>query len=260
MTDAPRKESVVIQQELARGSKVAAYRDLVIGRPGWRALVRYELVMLLSQNVPGALGLWLRSKLYPCLLGACGRGVVFGKDVVLRHPHKIRVADGAVFDDHVVLDAKGRDNAGIEVGEGTFVGRNSILSCKNGDLTLGRRVNIGFHCEVFSGSRVTLGDDAMLAAYTYVVGGGHDFDDPDRPASVQGRSSRGVEIGAGVWLGAGAKVLDGVTVGAGTIGGAGAVVTKNLPADVIAAGVPAKVVRERAPASEKEMGRGEGGP
>ena len=52
--------------------------------------------MLLAQSVPGALGLALRKALYPLLLGACGRNVVFGQNVVLRHPHKIRIADNVV--------------------------------------------------------------------------------------------------------------------------------------------------------------------
>ena len=63
--------------------------------------------MLIAQWVPGALGLALRKTLYPLLLGACGRGVVFGQNVVLRHPHKIRIGDNVVIDDNCLLDAKG---------------------------------------------------------------------------------------------------------------------------------------------------------
>ena len=66
-------------------------RALIIGRPGWGALIKYELVQLLSQWVPGALGLVLRKvPVSHRSLGACGRNVVFGQSVVLRHPHKIR--------------------------------------------------------------------------------------------------------------------------------------------------------------------------
>ena len=111
--------------------------------------------MLVSQAVPGALGLVLRKMLYPRLLGACGRNVVFGQNVVLRHPGKIRIGDNVVIDDNCLLDAKGDTNAGITIGSGVFVGRNTILSCKNGDIELGDRANIGFNCEVFSASRVT---------------------------------------------------------------------------------------------------------
>ena len=94
-------------------------------------------MVLLSQHVPGALGLALRKWLYPTLLGACGRNVIFGQNVVLRHPHKIRIGDNVMIDDQCLLDAKGTANAGITIGSGVFVGRNTILSCKNGDIVLG---------------------------------------------------------------------------------------------------------------------------
>jgi acetyltransferase-like isoleucine patch superfamily enzyme len=240
------RESVEIQKELfaEKKSALAKYCDLVVGRSGLGALLAYEFITAFSY-CPGALGLFLRSKLYPLLLGACGRGVVFGTGVVLRHPHKIRLGDNVVIDDHCLLDAKGKDNDGIAVGNGVFLGRNSILSCKNGDIILGDGVNIGFNCEVFSGNRVTIGCDVMLAAYTYVIGGGHAHDRTDVSPLEQARTAEGVEIGEGAWLGAGVKVLDGTRVGDHTIVGAGAVVTRDLPPYSIAAGIPAQVIRSR---------------
>ncbi len=221
------------------------YAKLVVGRSGLGALVAYELVMLASQWVPGALGLALRKVLYPKLLGACGRNVVFGQNVVLRHPHKIRIADNVVVDDNCLLDAKGDTNSGIRIGSGVFIGRNTILSCKNGDIDLADGVNIGFNCEVFSASRVAIGAGTLLAAYTYVIGGDHDFSDPSKSILEQGRKSDGVSIGSGAWIGAGAKVLDGVTVGDTAIVGAGAVVTRDVPAQSVVVGIPAKVVSNR---------------
>ena len=113
--------------------------------------------MLFSQRVPGALGLVLRKTLYPLLLGACGRNVVFGQNVVLRHPHKIHIGDNVVIDDNCLIDAKGESNAGIRIGSGVFIGSNTILSCKNGDIELADGANIGFNCEIFSASRVAVG-------------------------------------------------------------------------------------------------------
>jgi acetyltransferase-like isoleucine patch superfamily enzyme len=222
------------------------YARLVVGRDGLGALVLYEAVQLLSQWVPGALGLVLRKVCYPWLLGACGRGVVFGQHVVLRHPHKIRIGDDVVIDDHCLLDAKGDANAGITIGSGVFIGRNTILSCKNGDIVLGDGANVGFNCEIFSAARVEVGARTLLAAYCYVIGGDHDWKDAGRPVLEQGRRAEGVRIGEGAWLGAGAKVLDGITVGGGAIVGAGAVVNADVPDGAIAVGVPAKVVGSRA--------------
>jgi acetyltransferase-like isoleucine patch superfamily enzyme len=164
---------------------------------------------------------------------------------VLRHPHKIRVGDGVIIDDNCMLDAKGSSNTGISLGDGVFLGRNTILSCKNGDIELADGVNIGFNSQIASGSSVRVGKDGLLAAYCYLIGGGHESADPNRPIQEQRAVSRGVELGDNVWLGAGVKVLDGVTIGADCIVGAAAVVSSDIPARSVAAGIPARVIRER---------------
>jgi acetyltransferase-like isoleucine patch superfamily enzyme len=241
------RSTVEIQKELfaADRSRIKKYGDLIVGRRGLGALLKYEGIMSLAANRSGALGLALRARLFPMLLGRCGRNVTFGSHLVLRHPHKITIADNVVIDDYCVLDAKGTSNQGIRIGSGVFLGRNTILSCKNGDITLGDRVNIGFNSEVFSASSVNIGEDALIAAYVYVIGGGHEFEDPSRSVLEQPRTSHGIEIGARAWLGAGVKVLDGVQIGAGAVIGTGAVVTQSVPASAVAAGVPARVLRTR---------------
>jgi acetyltransferase-like isoleucine patch superfamily enzyme len=237
----------VAQQELAdqKTSKLRKYGELVVGKSSLGAIALYEIVMLLSAWVPGALGLLLRSKLYPLLLGSCGNNVTFGQNVVLRHPHKIRIGSNVVVDDHVLLDAKGKDNHGIVLDDGVFIGRNTILSCKNGDIHLEERANLGFNCEIFSADRIRVGKDVMLAAYVYLVGGDHMHDRTDIPVSQQGRIGLPIEVGEGSWLGAHAVVAGGVGIGEHAIIGAGAVVLANVPPYYIAAGVPAKLVKDR---------------
>ena len=200
---------------------------------------------MLAISCPGAFGLALRRLMVPWLLGSCGRNVTFGRDIVLRHPRKLHVADNVVIDDHVVLDAKGQSNDGIRIGSGVFVGRGTILSCKNGDIVLGANVNIGFNCEIFSASRVALGDHTLVAAYTYLIGGNHDFDRTDVAVLEQGRSSKGIEIGSAAWLGAGVKVLDGVRIGSHAIIGTGAVVTDDVADYAVAVGIPARTIKDR---------------
>ncbi|HVO09969.1 MAG TPA: hypothetical protein VMX54_04370 [Vicinamibacteria bacterium] len=236
-----------VQQAMgdARASALRKYQDLVVGSRSLARLVVYELVMLTSCWVPGALGLLLRRLLYPLLLGHVGRGVVFGQGVVLRHPAKIRIGDGVTVDDLVLLDAKGTRNRGIDVGDGVFLGRGTILSCKDGDIRLGDHTNLGFHCEVFSGSAVSVGRHGLFAAQAYLVGGGHQFEDEALAVIDQPRTSQGITLGDNVWLGTGAKVLDGVRIGSGVVVGANAVVNTDLPDGAIAAGVPARVLRLR---------------
>ena len=241
------RKITVIQEELFKPgrSKAERYAQLVVGRPGIAALARHEAIVTLCSALPGALGLFLRAKLYPLLLGRTGRNVTFGCNVVLRHPHKIRIGDDVVIDDGCCLDAKGEDNNGIDIGAGVFIGRGTILSCKNGDIEIGARANIGFNCEIFSGARVRLGSDTLLAAYTYLVGGDHNHDRTDIPVLQQERVARGIEVGDNVWLGAHVVVADGVTIGRDAIVGAGAVVRRRIPPFSVAAGVPARVIRDR---------------
>ena len=237
----------VIQKELfdeGKG-KIQKYCELVIGKSGFASLVKYELILLVSSWVPGALGLFLRSKLYPLLLGKCGRNVTFGQNVVLRHPHKIRIGSNVIVDDNCCLDAKGSDNDGIDLDDGVFLGRNTILSCKNGNIHLEERANLGFNCEIFSGGDVRVGKDVLFAAYVYLVGGDHIYDRTDVPVSQQGRTSQGIVVGDGCWLGAHVVVADGIQIGQDAIVGAGAVVLKNIPDFYVAAGVPARPIKDR---------------
>jgi acetyltransferase-like isoleucine patch superfamily enzyme len=247
MLEEAKKENFIIQQKLfeADKSQIQKYQDLIIGKKGLFNLIKYELIMLLSSWVPGALGLFLRSKLYPILLGKVGKGVVFGTNVVLRHPHKIHLGDNIVIDDNCVLDAKGTDNKGIFIGNGVFIGRNTILFCKDGDIYIDDNVLIGFNCEIFSANFVKLGKNIQIAAYSYLNGGTHNFDRLDIPVKEQERSGKGIIVEDNVWLAANVKVLDGVVIGRDSIVGAGAMVNKDIPPFSIAGGVPAKIIRSR---------------
>lgn len=238
-------------------SSVQKYQELIIGRNGWWALIKYELIMLFCSAIPGALGLLLRKKLYPLVLGHVGSNVVFGNNVVLRHPHKIHIGDNVIIDDNCLLDAKGVDNEGIKIGNNCFVGRNSILSCKDGDIDIKDGVTIGFNCDVFSSSQVTIGENTLIAAYCYLVGGGaYDLSKLDVSFADQSEealdSVGGITIESDVWLAADVKIIDGVTIGHDAVIGAGAVVRSYIPAYSIAAGVPAKILRSRKPEPEPE--------
>lgn len=107
---------------------------------------------------------------------------------------------------------------------------------------LGENVYVGPRCML---GLVHLGKDVLLASGVQIPSGGktHYFDDPTTPIREQGGERRVVTVGEGAWVGTGAIVL--ADVGRGTIVAAGAVVTKPLPENVIAGGVPARVIRPR---------------
>lgn len=107
---------------------------------------------------------------------------------------------------------------------------------------LDENVYVGPRCQL---GLVHLQRDVLLAANVQVPSGGrtHYFDDPGRPIREQGGERRLVTIGEGAWIGTGAIIL--ADVGRGTVVGAGSVVTQPLPEFVVAAGVPARVIRSR---------------
>lgn len=244
---AEEKKHEKIQEQLTdqKTSAVKKYMDLVVGKRGFGPLLKYEFINWFSSRSGGAWGLLKRKKLFPKLLGSCGRGVVFGRNITLRHPHKIHIGDNVVIDDNVMLDAKGTDNQGITIKDGAFVGRNTILSCKDGDIVIGEKTNIGFNCEIFSASKVELGSKIFLAAYCYLVGGTHKFDRTDIPIMDQERQAKGISVADNCWLGAGVVIDDGVNIARDAIVGAGAVVNKDVDEYAIVGGVPAKFIKDR---------------
>ena len=236
----------LIDEESSSSQK---YSALVVGRKGFFPLLKFELIIFLFSRTPGALGYALRRVFYPALFKEVGKGVVFGRSLTLRHPHKISIGDNTTIDDYAVLDAKGQDNQGIRIGRNVYVGRSTILSCKEGSIFLDDYCNVSANCSLLSETEIRLGKYCFLAGNCYLVAGGnHSFDDVNTPIMYQPSYSKGgIRIGEDVWLAAGTLVLDGVEVGRGSVVGAGSVVTRSLPELSIALGVPARVRKRRGP-------------
>lgn len=121
----------------------------------------------------------------------------------------------------------------------------SIFS--HADARIDERVYIGSHCSI---GFAHVERDALLGAGVHVVSGPHTHgsDDLTRPIRDQPVHRRLVRIGQGAWIGSGAIIM--ADVGPGSIVGAGAVVTRPIPEGVVAAGVPAKIMRARQQGSE----------
>jgi virginiamycin A acetyltransferase len=110
------------------------------------------------------------------------------------------------------------------------------------DVEISDGVVIGVYCTI---GHVSIGSDTLISAHTIIPSGGHQhyFDRLDVPISDQGGTFTRVHIGADVWIGSGAIVLE--DVGAQAVVAAGSVVTKPVEARAIVAGNPAKVIGER---------------
>lgn len=127
-----------------------------------------------------------------------------------------------------------------------FPGKRTIL---DGTTILKHPDRIDMGVDVWVGSQVSLGamgglklgDKVRISHGSFVETGNTDFSkEPHYP-----HVSKPIEIGAGTWVGAHAIILGGVTIGEGAIIAAGALVTKDVPADTVVAGVPAKPIGRR---------------
>ncbi|MCP4221485.1 MAG: hypothetical protein GY765_43070, partial [bacterium] len=209
--------------------------------------VKYELVVTLFTHVPGALGFALRKIFFPGLFKKVGRGVVFGRNMTIRHPNKIEIGDNVAFDDNTVIDAKGKTNKGLTIGNNVLVGRGSTISCKGGDIEIGDFSNIGPSNIIISESSLKIGKYVFTSGHLYMIAGGnHTIDRTDIPIWQQPSYSKGgIIVEDDVWIGASATILDGVKIGTGAVVGAATLVHKRIKPYTVNLGVPAQVVKKR---------------
>ena len=243
----PSKNTIKVKDVIKNQSAFTAYRTLMYGNSSLGFVIWAEFLQFFLSGMAGAAGIFLRSKLYKTLFGSVDGKVIIGRNVVLRHPHKIKLGKKVVLDDNSMIDAKGIDNNGIVMGDEVFIGRGSIIYCKNGNITLGDRVSVSSSCTLFSSNELTVGAGTLIGAYSYLLSGGEYDINSELPFIDQdGMQTNGpLTVGENCWLGTRVTVLD----AAGNIGnhcviGAGAVVTKPIPQRSVATGVPAHVVKK----------------
>jgi maltose O-acetyltransferase len=126
------------------------------------------------------------------------------------------------------------------LGEGTEI--RPPFHCDYGYQTrIGARTFANFGLVALDVATITIGDDVQIGPNVQLLTPTHPIEAEPRRNKLEG--AQPITIGDNVWIGGGAIILPGVTIGENTVVGAGAVVTKNLPADVVAVGNPARVIR-----------------
>ena len=108
------------------------------------------------------------------------------------------------------------------------------------NLRFGRNVFVNHGCTAMDIGGIEIGDDVMIGPNVQLISSGHPLDPATRRSGI---TAAPIRIGRGVWIAAGAMVLQGVTVGDDAVVAAGAIVTRDVPARTLVAGVPARVVR-----------------
>ena len=131
------------------------------------------------------------------------------------------------------------------VGEGCHF--EPTFRCEFGfNISIGDRFYANFDCVLLDGGDITIGDDVLFGPRVGIYTSNHALDPAERAAGAC--HAKPVTIGDNVWLGGDVTINQGVTIGAGSVVGSGSVVTRPVPAGVVAAGNPARVLREITPA------------
>jgi acetyltransferase-like isoleucine patch superfamily enzyme len=133
----------------------------------------------------------------------------------------------------------------IELGRWSWVGHGTKIRAHEGIVSIGAKTVLGQECTISAFQHVSIGRECVIADRVMLIDFDHGAVEVDRPVRLQGIYKRDVRVGNNVWIGYGACILRGVTVGDNAIIGTSAVVTRDVPANAVVAGVPARVIRMR---------------
>lgn len=233
-------------------SPFKVYKDLTTGSVGIFHFFFYEIITTILGPMPGGLGFFLRKKFYPKLFKKVGRGLIIGRNTVIRHPKNIILGDFVTIDDNCVLDGRGAGETGFIIEDQVIINRNCMLLAKTGYIRLGKRTSIGANSVIVSMSGIDIDEALLTAGNCYISAGLYSFDDLSTPIMDQTAYSKGpIKIGKNSWFGTSVSILDGVKIGEGVVIGAASVVNKDIPDYAIAFGVPAKVYKIRGETEDK---------
>jgi acetyltransferase-like isoleucine patch superfamily enzyme len=136
-------------------------------------------------------------------------------------------------------------HARVELGRWAWLGHGTKIRCHEGVVSIGAKTVMGQECTISAYQHVSIGRECVIADRVMLIDFDHGVVEVDRPVRLQGIYKRDVRVGNNVWIGYGACILRGVTVGDNAIIGTSAVVTRDVPANAVVAGVPARVIRMR---------------
>ena len=155
---------------------------------------------------------------------------------------------------------QGGGQRSIKIGTYTSVGHHCVLGCwqkycSGEDVTyykpeiiIGDHCSIGEYCHITAIKKITIGDGLLTGRYVYIgdnAHGGLSLEESEIPPAHRHLTSKGeIKIGRNVWIGDKVSIFSGVTIGDNVIIGAGSIVTHDIPSNSMAAGMPAKVIKQ----------------
>jgi acetyltransferase-like isoleucine patch superfamily enzyme len=152
--------------------------------------------------------------------------------------------DGLVFFGsglEIEIGARGR----VDFGRFVWIGDRTKVRCHEGLVEIGQKTVMGQECTITAYQHIRIGEQCVIADKAMFIDFDHGVVEVERPIRTQGIYKRDVEVGSNVWIGYGACVLRGVRVGDNSVIGTNSVVTKDVPANAVVGGIPARILRMR---------------
>jgi acetyltransferase-like isoleucine patch superfamily enzyme len=143
------------------------------------------------------------------------------------------------------LELKIEPRGKIRFGRFVWIGDGTKIRCHEGAVEIGAKTVMGQECTISAYQHVRIGEQCVIADRAMFIDFDHGVVEVERPIRLQGIYKRDVEVGNNVWIGYGACILRGVSVGDNSVIGTNAVVTKDVPANAVVAGIPARIIRMR---------------
>lgn len=177
-------------------------------------------------------------------------GLVFcGRKVIIHYGYQIRAGRSFIIEDGVFISALSKN--GITIGNNVTIAKYAVLSCtgvianKGEGIVIGNNSAVGAQSFLGGQGGIKIGDNVIMGPQVKIFSENHNYEHPEILIRKQGESRKGVTIEDNCWIGAGVVILDGITISKGCVIAAGSVVTKSIPENSIAAGVPAKIIKSR---------------
>ena len=133
----------------------------------------------------------------------------------------------------------------VRFGRFVWIGDGTKIRCHEGEVIIGAKTVLGQECTISAYQHVRIGEQCVVADRAMFIDFDHGTVEVERPIRLQGIYKRDVRVGHNVWIGYGACILRGVTVGDNAVIGTNSVVTKDVPANAVVGGVPARLLRMR---------------
>jgi acetyltransferase-like isoleucine patch superfamily enzyme len=210
------------------------------------SLTLSELLYYLWKRAAGPMlrGIWWRLR-----FKRCGGRLFVGKGLQVFFPRRISLGRSVYLGDFSYINGLARTGMqlgnNVSIREYAWIQATSSLENLGEGLCIGDNTYIGPRSILGAAGGITIGSNVTIGAGVNVLAENHEFRDADRLINQQGVSRQGIVIEDDVWIGNSAMVLDGVRIGRGAVVGGGSIVTRDVAANAIVVGNPARVIGYR---------------